>query len=117
MMRLPVVAALLISALVVVAMFGWAYLTIEKDLMKPQYAVWGMFVGAGMYNILRIEVASMMERCTTSGVMGPMMIMIGLLTPDVGWVVGGMCIGAGIFVILSPYLFKERWERSVSRDS
>ena len=116
MMRLSVTASLLISVALVVTMFGVAYLTTEKDLLKPYYAVMGILVVAVTYNMLRAKVVSAMERCTIGGVMGSMMIMMCLLLPDVRWMFGAFCIGAGIFVILSPYLFKERWERLEARD-
>ena len=106
----------MISVAFVIAMFGAAYVITEKDFLKPYYAVMGILVVAATYNMLRAKVVSAMERCTISGVMGSMMIMMCLLLPDVGWLVGAFGIGAGIFVILSPYLFKERWERLEARD-
>ena len=117
MMRLSVSAALLTSVAFVVAWTAAIYVITDKDSLKPLHAIAMIWMAAAAYYFLRAKVVSAMERCTICGVMGSMFITMGLLTPDTGWVIWVMSIGAGVLLILSPHLFKERWERVQARDS
>lgn len=117
MARLPVVASLLISV-VVVALFAVLHMAAGKDLFAPIVAVYGLWVAAVMYSMLRFQALSAMERCTIHGVIGSMMVITAFhfggsfgLQEIRGWLVGVVLAGGGILVILVPYLFKERLER------
>lgn len=112
MSRVPVVPALSISVAFAIGFFWVAHVITGKDLLGPMYVGLWMFLVAGGYDVLRGKAASLMERCTTSGVMGSMLIVWILDRPDLGWPIAACGIGAGIVVIFSPHLLKARWERS-----
>lgn len=91
----------------------------ETDVYELLYAGYGLFSAAVTYLFLRYQALSAMERCTVQGVIGSMLIMFGL--QDIGdlpgtraiaeWLIGVLFIVAGVFVLFSPYLFRERLER------
>ncbi len=117
MARVPVVPALLISVAVAAAMFWLSYLTAERDSMSLFFTAGGFFAAACFYLALRYQAISMMEHCTIAGVMGSMFIIKALLIIEIfdngGWIAGVVVFVSGIFIVLSPYLFKERWERQM----
>lgn len=118
MMRLPVVPSLLISV-VVFALVAVGYMATGKDALSPHWPVYGMWGAAIAYLFPRYQAFSAMEWCTIYAVMGSMLVIMAFTAVGVSlrfhgipdWLVRVLMAGAGIFVLLHPYLFKERLER------
>lgn len=118
MLRVPTIPTLLISV-AAFALFMVGPLVTGNDLFELRYAGHGLLLAASMYFILRYQALSAMERCTVHGVIGSMLIIqgcynLGSLLGIGGmaeWLFGVLLIVAGVLVLVSPHLFKERLER------
>lgn len=118
MLRVPVVASLLISA-VVVALFGVFLAVAGFDVLSPGCVVLGILIGTITCSVLRQQVMALTERCTMGGIVGSAFIVLAFHNVG-GWLgfqgipellIGVALFGTGVFEILSPHLLKERWER------
>ena len=121
MLRVPIIPTLLISA-AVFALSAVGFVATGEDAYVPyvlRYSGHGLFSAAVTYLLLRYQALSAMERCTVQAVIGSMLIIFGLHNIEgllgfggiAEWLIGVLIIVAGVFVLFSPYLFKERLER------
>ncbi len=115
MLRVPTIPTLLISV-AVFALSAVGPVVTGKDSFHLSYAVHGLLSAAVTYYFLRYQALSAMERCTVQGVIGSMLIIYGFhgmgsLLGRGDWLIGVLLIVAGVSVLFSPHLFKERLER------
>ena len=119
MLRVPVIASLLISAVIVAPFAVLMYILAGNDVFSPLGAILGILAVTLVYSLLRMQVMGMMERCTIGGIMGSAFTILAFHNVG-GWlgfqgmpelVFGALLFGLGVFEILSPYLFKQYWER------
>ena len=118
MLRVPIVASLLISA-AVVAVFAVLLAAAGLDVLSPGCAVLGILIATITCSVLRQQVMALTERCTMGGIVGSAFIVLAFHNVG-GWLgfqgipellIGVVLFGTGVFEILSPHLFQERWER------
>ena len=118
MLRVPIIPTLLISvAVFALSMVG--PVATEKDVYVLRFAGHGLFSAAVTYLVLRYQALSAMERCTVQGMIGSMLIIQGFHSIEgllgtgaiAEWLLVVLIVVAGVFVLFSPYLFRERLER------
>lgn len=109
----------MISALVVAPFVVLLYILAGNDVLSPLGAILGILAVTLVYSTLRMQVMGTMERCTIGGIMGSAFIIVAFHNVG-GWLgfqgmpellFGALLFGLGVLEILSPYLFKQYWER------